>query len=281
MFGNNICIFEKFATCKNGDNCTFEHPTLVCDDQNCDIRMCTKKHPQDCLYYTNFNNCKHGEDSCKFLHRRNASNHIDIDKYRDLEAKYNAILEDHKILLRRIEVLESKERNNKSECTRTHGDVKRKLDGQQEINNLTVNEGINENSLKKNKIDNDTLVSNDKVPQMWPADVPEKDKIKHKEYYMHVESDIVKVQTFINNLKRVSLKSMNEAKLMIKDVGKCAPLNSNRTEMMANIDNEFIGTWESTKEEIERKSISNFRQYTLPELQKIIKICRREQVRQL
>ena len=72
---------------------------------------------------------------------------------------------------------------------------------------------------------------------------------------MHVESDIVEVQTFINNLKRVSLKSMNEAKLMIKDVGKCAPLNSNRTEMMANIDNEFIGTWESTKEEIERKSI--------------------------
>ena len=48
--------------------------------------MCTKKHPQDCLYYTNFNNCKHGEESCKFLHRRNASNHIDMDKYKQLEA---------------------------------------------------------------------------------------------------------------------------------------------------------------------------------------------------
>ena len=279
MFGNNICIFEKFATCKNGDNCTFEHPTLVCDDQNCDIRMCYKKHPQDCLYYTNFNNCKHGEESCKFLHRRNASDLIDIDKYKDLEAKYNAILEDHKILQKRIEVLESNERNNKSECTRTHGDVKRKLDGQEEINNDT--EDILTNSSKKNRIDNVTLVSNDKVPQLWPMDVPESDKIKHKEYYMHVESDIVKVQTFINNHKRLTLKSMNAAKQMIKDVGKCAPLNSKRTEIMANIDNDFIATWESTKEDVERKSISNFRQFTLPELQKVIKICKREQIRQL
>ena len=99
-----------------------------------------------------------------------------MDKYKELEAKYNDILEDHKILLRRIEVLESKEKNDNSECTRTHGDVKRKLDGQEEINN----EDILTNSSKKNKIDNVTLVSNDKVPQLWPMDVPESDKIKHK-----------------------------------------------------------------------------------------------------
>ena len=70
--------------------------------------------------------------------------------------------------------------NNKSECTRTHGDVKRKLNGQEEINNVNINDDVVQNFSNKNKIDNDTLVSNDKVPQLWPNDVPENDKIKHK-----------------------------------------------------------------------------------------------------
>ena len=155
MFGNNICIFEKFATCKNGDSCNFDHPTLVCDDRGCDIRMCFKKHPQDCLYYTNFNNCKHGDSSCKFLHRKNASDTIDIEKYRDLESKYNEILENYKNLQERLVSLEkftdglhqrveviTEEKNEvtEDERTRKHGDVKRKLNSEEKETVMTVAE---------------------------------------------------------------------------------------------------------------------------------------------
>ena len=65
MFGQDVCIYEKFTTCKNKDGCSFQHPTLVCDDKRCDILMCHKRHPQICLFDTIFKACRNGE-SCRF-----------------------------------------------------------------------------------------------------------------------------------------------------------------------------------------------------------------------
>ena len=93
MFGQNICIWEKFTTCKNGDSCSYQHPTLVCDDKKCDILICHKRHPQICLFDTIFKVCRNG-DSCRFLHMKTeVSNESDKIAYRILEEKYNAILE--------------------------------------------------------------------------------------------------------------------------------------------------------------------------------------------
>ena len=106
MFGQNVCIWEKFTTCKNGDSCSYQHPTLVCDDKKCDILMCHKRHPQICLFDTIFKACRNGE-SCRFLHKKaNDSNESDKIEYRILEEKYNALLEDYKIMMKRIEALE-------------------------------------------------------------------------------------------------------------------------------------------------------------------------------
>ena len=157
MFGNNTCIFEKFASCKKGNNCNYQHPTLVCDDKECNIQLCDKKHPQDCLFHTIFNECRNG-DSCRFQHKHSeVSNHVDEDRYRDLEEKYNALYEKYNIMVKRIESLENdKIQSSRSRsivdinriCTRSKSSVemKRKIDND-----------CDETSMKKNKIETEGM----------------------------------------------------------------------------------------------------------------------------
>ena len=111
-----ICIFEKFSTCNNRDNCNYQHPTLVCDEQkNCDITitLCNKRHPQVCLHDTIFKNCMN-DGICRFHHRNNDSNDTDDEKHRDLEEKYNSLLEDYHSMVRRIEALEKEKQFQRS-----------------------------------------------------------------------------------------------------------------------------------------------------------------------
>ena len=118
MVGPRTCIYEQFGTCKNGDNCQFQHPTLVCDDQkNCEIALCHKRHPQLCLYDTIFNNCMNEDsDTCRFHHRNrddsNDDNEILYVKYKDLEKKYDALFENCQTMIKRIEDLENDKKKN-------------------------------------------------------------------------------------------------------------------------------------------------------------------------
>ena len=55
------------------------------------IKLCDKKHPQDCLFHTIFNECRNG-DSCRYHHKNSiVSNLVNEDKYRELEEKYIAL----------------------------------------------------------------------------------------------------------------------------------------------------------------------------------------------
>ena len=100
---------------------------------------------------------------CRYHHRNNDSSEFDDHKYRDLEEKYNSLLEKCLNMSRRIEALENEKKSSQNDemqssrsrtCTRSRsqGDVKRKLNNDSEENT----------SEKKNKIDEDTLVSDDK-----------------------------------------------------------------------------------------------------------------------
>ena len=157
MFGHNTCIFEKFASCKKGKNCNYKHPTLVCDDEKCNIQLCDKKHPQDCLFHTIFKECRNG-DSCRFQHKNSEdSKHDNEDKYRDLEEKYIALYEKYEIMIKRIESLENdRKQSSRSRsladinriCTRSRSqaDVKRKLDND-----------CDKTLTKKNKIETESM----------------------------------------------------------------------------------------------------------------------------
>ena len=225
------------------------------------LECVSKKHPQDCLYYTIFNNCKHGDDSCKFLHRKNASNHVDIDKYKALEEKYNAILEDYKRILIRIEALECKEQHNhtsKTECTRTHGDVKRKIDSQEKDEVVNVTEGINQTS-KKNKID-DTLVDDDqnKGQQMEVETAVYDNKVQDKpiQVFQKVERELYNIQNTLAKERKMTVKSAQRIKGMMKNIEKDYNLDK-KTDLM----------FKRSYNKIEKAEISNFKNVTSDELQ--------------
>ena len=162
MFGHNTCIFEKFASCKKGKNCNYQHPTLVCDDKECNVKLCDKKHPQDCLFHTIFNECRNG-DSCRFQHKNSdVSNHVNDDKYRDLEEKYIALYEKYEEMVKRIETLENdRKQSSRSRsladnriCTRSRSqvDVKRKSENE-----------CDKTLTKKNKVETESMETEDEV----------------------------------------------------------------------------------------------------------------------
>ena len=73
-----VCVYAKFGRCKK-EECEFHHPKDTCCDKTCDIHNCLKKHPHHCRYFWGFNTCRNKE-SCKFLHKTEASKFVDVDK---------------------------------------------------------------------------------------------------------------------------------------------------------------------------------------------------------
>ena len=98
---DKICVFEKFGFCRNGSGCKFTHPTLVCDDQNCNIQECSKRHPQVCRFFTHLKYCKYG-DSCKFLHKMKPDDKISKEEYTTLKGKYDALEEKYSKIQDRV-----------------------------------------------------------------------------------------------------------------------------------------------------------------------------------
>ena len=86
MEAKSVCVYAKFGRCKN-EECEYHHPNDTCCDQTCNIHNCSKKHPRHCRYFWGFNACRNTE-SCKFLHKTEATQFVDVDKYKDLEEKY-------------------------------------------------------------------------------------------------------------------------------------------------------------------------------------------------
>ena len=284
---DRICIFEKFSTCKNGDNCNFKHPTLVCDDQkNCDITLCNKRHPQVCLHDTIFKNCMN-DGICRFHHRNNDSNEcVDDDKYRDLEVKYNSLLDKLYNMERRIEILENEKKSSQNEemqssrsrslidinrtCTRSRsqGDVKRKLDD--------VKENTSE---KKNKIDEDTLVSDDNsIVTKMEEDVEEvqDNEVSYNVFYKNVEKELQNIKTSLGKEKKMTVKSVQRIKGMLKNIGKDYKF-SKRTENMKRRSQVFSNNFEKTYDKIEKTENSKFRDVTSAEIKKLIFMCKSEQ----
>ena len=278
MLPQKICIYEKFSTCKNGDSCSFHHPTLVCDDKECDIKMCLKRHPEACLYDTMFLACKN-EDHCRYQHRKlESSSDFNEVKYRELEEKYNAILEDYKIVLRRIEALESNKKNNEiSKVESNRGDVKRKIDSEEKDDDLFV-------FSKKNKIDKDTLVSDDQQGGEMVVDVldvEKSSKIREFQHYKTLWTDtlqeLVKIKNFIKKEKMYA-KSVIKAKEMIYSLETNTPplSDQDKTKEMGKRANVWLDSFEAMYKRVKETNGSKFRQIAIMELDKMIKITKKQ-----
>ena len=67
MTVESVCYFNKFGFCKFLQKCRFRHVDKLCDDENCEIKSCSSRHPKACRYFSEFKMCKFGE-YCRFSH---------------------------------------------------------------------------------------------------------------------------------------------------------------------------------------------------------------------
>ena len=63
-----ICLFDKFSYCKNGEKCVRIHLKEVCLIRECDYRRCDKRHPRPCKIFRIRGFCRFGTN-CRYSHR--------------------------------------------------------------------------------------------------------------------------------------------------------------------------------------------------------------------
>ena len=69
----NVCRYFKFGFCKFGDHCRNLHVEEKCDDKQCEISNCDKRHPRPCTFYRYYGRCKYS-DYCKYEHIQAGAN---------------------------------------------------------------------------------------------------------------------------------------------------------------------------------------------------------------
>ena len=213
---------------------------------------------------------------------------MDLDKYRQLEEKYNAILLDYQQLLLRIEALENKDKNSETSkacCTRAHGDVKRKLDSQEKNSDMTVNvtEGDIHSSSKKNKIQNVTLVSNDDNKMEVSAivnDNAKSNEVTYGEYFKIYEDELKNVKRIVDGERENSMKvtKQNMLKERLRTIGVKKDYSfSYVTKNMRNRSKIFETNYKRSLDKIEKIENTKFKKVTSAEIQKMINLCKNEQ----
>ena len=62
-----LCYFNKYGYCKYGSECRYHHINDICSNANCDVGVCSLRHPRKCRYLRNFGYCKF-ESCCAYSH---------------------------------------------------------------------------------------------------------------------------------------------------------------------------------------------------------------------
>ena len=75
----STCRRNKYGYCKHGAKCNFRHEEEICNDNNCNIFKCDKRHPRNCKWYQDYGRCKFSS-YCKFKH-------VKLDSIEDLVKK--------------------------------------------------------------------------------------------------------------------------------------------------------------------------------------------------
>ena len=65
----NVCRKNKYGYCKYGDRCQFKHVKQICNDSNCNVFACDKRHPRNCRWFGEYGRCKF-TTFCKYKHEK-------------------------------------------------------------------------------------------------------------------------------------------------------------------------------------------------------------------
>ena len=65
--GPIVCRHYQTGFCKFGESCRKQHVKEICQMNNCNLKICTQRHPKVCKYFKHHQLCKFG-DSCCYRH---------------------------------------------------------------------------------------------------------------------------------------------------------------------------------------------------------------------
>ena len=146
----NVCRHNKFGFCKFGNLCRKRHIEEICDNKDCETRLCGKRHPRLCRFFQEFGRCKFGE-FCRFKHVE-YSESIRNDKEIE-ELKALLVLKDDQILAvahkidKIVRYLKSKD-HDVNDCENTEKIEFHELDEDDEYEEKIKHLVENENTLK-------------------------------------------------------------------------------------------------------------------------------------
>ena len=99
MFDKNtkheICSYEKYGFCMKREQCPNFHPTEKCQDVNCCIVNCRKRHPQQCRFFATQKGCRFGS-ACKFDHQKPMYFQTELDELKSNQEKMRTELHELK-----------------------------------------------------------------------------------------------------------------------------------------------------------------------------------------
>ena len=271
---DRICVYEKFGFCRNGAGCKFTHPTLVCDDEKCNIKDCSKRHPQACRFFTNYSHCKFG-DTCKFLHKRKPVDTISNEEYKTLKEKYDILMRNHNEMKENYSKLQSRVSTLESNFFDLMRNDIHKMQNNLQSTMMDVQD--ESNGEKKNRTSDVTIVSDDNMESYNLDDSLVHRIIDHEyeicKYLDHQISDVK------DNLKgRIideTLKKINSIKSTIADK-RNELKNLNDQHMDPEIEGDSEDTYKliddvvSMVEKIEKLPRTKFRNFSDKDLQIIM-----------
>ena len=75
-----VCKHYQTGFCKFGAHCLKHHVIEMCNEEHCDKRICVKRHPNMCKYFSLNHFCKFGEMCCyKHITSKNDSDNVNLE----------------------------------------------------------------------------------------------------------------------------------------------------------------------------------------------------------
>ena len=109
MAAQTICRYFKFRFCKYLKKCLFQHVREICENNECDVKSCSLRHPKICSFFRDYNRCKFVE-WCLFKYvDKNMSIKIKaVNKIKNLEKLIKEKDSLISILVEKVKLIEEK-----------------------------------------------------------------------------------------------------------------------------------------------------------------------------
>ena len=101
MAVETVCQFFKYGHCKFLEKCRNKHVQDVCENKNCEVTTCLKRHPRPCKFFQFYHRCKF--NPCSYMHEDT----MDMSKVKEVKSELEMQAAEIDTLKSKLEVLET------------------------------------------------------------------------------------------------------------------------------------------------------------------------------